>query len=575
MKYCWKNPKTVNAAQVGIQKHDYNIRAVFSTMRPKRGWRLVVALSTILFLLSFGGVLAQPSEVADTDGGQLSIRILGDKILARVEMATQVFFKETHVVIDYASPIGLMINGNVIGGIGYGEGENTLKILNQNFRLAVPRSEIRPEQGNVTGQLTARYDMDLEQVDVIAILGWPVLRRYGMTLDIQDKLIELHPENELVAADVQMSSDVFVEGIEVIGDTVFVPVNYNGGQRAFMKMSTGGYHTVLNRELLDDRERGIVDEAYFGSSKEVKISDMAAFYPQDLYTRWWDEYAAAKEAERAARQQMQEAGQTFPEEFAARQPDQPSSDVLFVSGLSLLAGYRVELDPNQGFVGISRTLNSNYSEADHQFYMAVAAKDEDGLLKYLQENPNDRNVEEAVSDLFALGMESGANVERQLTTVDFGLEIQAEHRKFNYLLGFVGQLMTSEENRDNFADLIIALGEKALVHVSRSESPAIRQQLQMTIGDRYLARNDARNAQRYFLSAAFNGDPRLDAAVRYDLARAYEALGQDRRAFASYKTALSKGLPPSQAENASEALSRIRTRLDPNDELLIDEQEDG
>ena len=537
--------------------------------------RIFVALASLVLMLPIASNVAQQDQTSDSDGGKLAIRILGDKILARVEMATQVFYKDTHVVIDYASPVGLMINPNVIGGIGYGEGETTLKILNENFRLEVPRTDVRPEQGSTTSELTARFDMELEQIDVIAILGWPVLRRYGMTLDIQDKLFELHPENELVASDVLLSSDVFVEGVEVIGDSVFVPVNYNGGQRAFMKVSTSGYHTVLNRELLDNREGGIVDEAYFGSNKQVKISDMAAFYPQDLYMLWWDAYAAAKEAERLARQRMQESGQTFPEEFAARQPDQPSSDVLFVSGLSILSGYRIVLDPTQGFAGVSRTLNSNYSEADHQFYMAIASKDEDELFRYLQENPTDRNVEEAVLDLFVLGIESDATVERQVAAVDFGLDVQPERRKFNYLLGFVGRLVISDEFKDKFADLIIALGEKALAYVARSESPAIRQQLQMTIGDRYLARNDATNAQRYFLAAAFNGDPRLDAAVRFDLARAYEALGQDRRAYASYKNALSKGLPQSQAENASEALSRIKPRLDPNDDLLIDEQEDG
>ena len=537
--------------------------------------RIFVALASLVLMLPIASNVAQQDEAADSQGGKLAIRILGDKILARVEMATQVFYKDTHVVIDYASPVGLMIHPNVIGGIGYGEGETTLKILNESFRLQVPRSEIRPDQGGVTGELTARFDMELEQIDVSAILGWPVLRKYGMTLDIQDKFFELHPENELVASDVLVGSDVFVEGVEVIGDSVFVPVNYNGGQRAFMKVSTSGYHTVLNRELLDDRERGIVDEAYFGSNQQVKISDMAAFYPQDLYMRWWDAYAAAKEAERQVRQQMQESGQTFPEEFAARQPDQPSSDVLFVSGLSILSGYRIVLDPAQGFAGVSRTLNSNYSEADHQFYMAIAEKDEDELFRYLRDNPTDRNVEEAVSELFALGRESGATVERQIAAVDFGLDIQPERRKFNYLLGFVGQLLSSEEARDKFADLIIALGEKALTYVARSESPAIRQQLQMTIGDRYLARNDATNAQRYFLAAAFNGDPRLDAAVRFDLARTYEALGQDRRAYASYKSALSKGLPPIQAENASEALVRIKPKLDPNDELLNGEQDDG
>ena len=536
--------------------------------------QLLLILGTLVSLMMFPTwVVAQVEDTSSSNGGQLDIKILGDRILARVEIMTEVWYKDTHVIIDYESPEALMVNGNVLGGIAFGEGETTLKILSEDFRLEVPISDIRPEQGSATSDITARYDNELKQIDVIAIVGWPALRPHGITLDIQDKTFVMHREGELTAADLQMSADVFVEGVEVIGSSVFVPVNYNGGQRAFMKMSTSGYHTVLNRELLDDRERGIVDEAFFGADESVKISDMAAFYPQDLYMQWWDAYAAAKESERNMRQQMQEAGQTFPEEFAVRPPDQPSSDVLFVSGLSVLSGYRIVLHPIQGFAGFTRTINNNYSDADYQFYMAAAAKDEESLYQYLEANPTDRNVEEAVADLFALGLESGATVERQLATVDFGLDVHQERRRFGYVTSFLFPLLQTDESRDQFADLIIGLGEKSLPFASTSETPALRQQIQMIVGDRYLARNDARNAQRFFLSAAYNGDPRFEAAVTFDLARAYEALGQDRRAFATYQRAISRGLAPNQNQSATEALSRIRTRLDPNDELLRESQE--
>lgn len=538
---------------------------------------LVLVASIAVAIGSISGV-AQQQDSGVTSGGPLEIKVIGDRILARVELQTQVWVKDTHVIIDYDMPFHMAFNFPVIRDLRFGEGETTLKVLNDNFRMEIPRTGIFDERNlgrQMTTEITSRYDQELENIDIVAIVGWPALREFGMTLDIQEGTLVLHPEGELSSSEVQATSEKFVEGVEIIGGSVFIPVNYNGGQRGFMKMKTAGYHTVLNRELLDNREAGIVDEAYFGRDQSMKLSDMAAFYPQDLYQQWWDEYAARKETEKQIREQMQENGETFPEEFAVQQPDQPSSDVVFVAGLSVISGYRIALDQNQGFIGLSRTVNSNFSEADHQFYMAAAAKDEEKLFEYLEANPTDRNVEEAVSDIFDLGLESGASADRQIAAIQYGIDAAQERRQFVYVADFVFQLASSQESMDQHADLLIAVGEKAMEYVARSESPKFRQQVQMLLGDRYLARNDNQKAWQYFLSAAFNSDPELAAFSRYDLGRAYEALGRDRRAYVNYKRALSQGLPPDRAENATQALNRIRPRLDPNDEILLEESEDG
>lgn len=544
-----------------------------------RGRHTRVLVASLVMAIGSVAGLAQQEGSGVTMGGPLEIKVIGDRILARVELQTQVWVKDTHVIIDYDMPFHMAFNFPVIRDLRFGEGETTLKVLNDNFRMEIPQSGIFDERNlgspQMTTEITSQYDQELENIDIVAIIGWPALREFGMTLDIQEGTLVLHPDGELSPAEVQAGSEKFVQGVEIVGGSVFIPVNYNGGQRGFMKMKTAGYHTVLNRELLDDREAGVVDEAYFGRDQGMKLSDMAAFYPKDLYQQWWDEYAAAKETEKQIREQMQANGQTFPEEFAVQQPDQPSSDVAFVAGLSVLSGYRIVLDQNQGFIGLSRTVNSNYSEADHQFYMAASRKDEEKLFEYLEAYPTDRNVNEAVSDIFDLGLESGAPAERQLAAIQYGIDAASERRQFVYVTNYVFRLASSQESMDQHADLLIAVGEKAMEFVARSESPKFRQQVQMLLGDRYLARNDAEKAWQYFLSAAFNSDPELEAISRYDLGRAYEALGRDRRAYVNYKRALSQGLPPNQAENANEALIRIRPRLDPNDDILLEDSEGG
>lgn len=529
-------------------------------------------LSIFIAMLWSTATHAQEAETSITNGGPIEIKYVGDRIMARVELQTQVWFKDAYVILDYEMPFAMVINFPVIRDLKFGEGETTLVALNEGFRMEIPRSGIVDERALGTPQLSAelsgRYDKELDDVAIIGIVGWPVLKSFGFTLDIQDNSLVLHPKGELSADEVRASSQTFVQGVETIGDSIFLPVNYNGGQRAFMKLSTNSYHTLLNRELLDDREAGVVDEVYFGFDQDMKLSDMAALYPQDLYMKMWDEYAANKQVEDEIREQMQERGEVFPEEFAVQRPDQPSSDVLLVAGLSVLSGYRIVLDQQQGFLGLSRTVNSNYTDADHQFYMATSVGDAEKLFTYLEENPEDRNVEEAVSDVFDLGLENGATIEKQLEAIQYGLDKAKERRKFKYVADFVFQLSATTESRDQHTDLIIGVGEEALKYTSTSDQPRLRQQVQMLVGDRYFARNDAQEAWRHFINAAFNGDPELEAFAKYDLGRALEALGKDARAYVHYAKAIEVGLPPEQNEKANEAMDRLRQRIAPDDPAL-------
>lgn len=539
-------------------------------------------LGTLLvFLVVWLSTATHTQEASSSvpNGGPIEVKYVGDRIMVRVELQTEVWFKDAYVILDYDMPFAMVMNFPVIRDLRFGEGETTLLALNEDFRIEIPRSGILDERvlGNpqLSAELSAWYEDELDRVAIIGIVGWPVLKSFGLTLDIQDNSLILHPEGELSADEVQAASETFARGVETIGDSIFLPVNYDGGQRAFMKLSTNSYHTLLNREVLEDREAGVVEEAYFGFDKTMKVSDMAALYPQDLYMKMWDEYAANKQIEDQVREEMQERGEVFPEEFAVRRPDQPSSDVLMVAGLSVLSGYRIVLDHKQGFLGLTRTINSNYTDADHQFYMATAMDDEEKLFTYLEENPEDRNVQEAVSDVFDLGLESGATIEKQLEAIQYGLDLASERRKFKYVADFVFQLSETSESRDQHTDLIIAVGEEALKYTPKSDQPRLRQQVQMLVGDRYIAQNDAQEAWRHFINAAFNGDPELEAFAKYDLGRALEALGRDARAYVNYAKAIEVGLPAEQNQKANEALDRLRQRIAPDDPALQATTEEG
>lgn len=548
---------------------------IFCIQSDFRRWiRLVVALWFVVG--AFGSsVNAQEHRATTPLGGPLEIKVIGDRILARIELQTEVWFKDTHIVIDFDSPRPMQVQPPLIEGIRFGEGEETLKILQRDFRLEVPRIGIVPEEGSTTGDITGLYDNELDQIDVFAIVGWPIWEPFALSLDIQEKELRLSPAETIDQEVVRNNSEVFVDGVEVVRDSVFVPVNYGDGQSAFMKFRTGAYHTTVDEQLLE--KEGIDDprnsEIYFGSEPTMKISDMAALYPRDIMADWQQTYESAKAIESQVQAQVDNANAVFPEIYRAYL-DLPSGPVLGETGLSLLSGYRIDLNAKFGYIGVTRTTNSNFSEADHVFYTAAATKSSDLLYEYLQGNPTDRNVIEAVTMLFQMGLEEDASIDHQLEVVEFGVNWHKERRRFLYLAEFTLPLFGNPETKEKHSDLVIALGEKALEFVGRSQTPRFRQQVQMAVGDRYLARGDAETAWKYFLSSAFNGDPRMDGIARYDLGRAYEAQGRVRRAYSSYGRAI-PGLPPDMQEQAKEALKRLATQMSSDDELLKEYPFDG
>ena len=497
-----------------------------------------------------------------TEGGDIAARRVGDHVVIRAFLRTEAFQKETHLVIDYAGAAGLAVHRNVVQAIAFGEGEETLKVVGEGFRVEIGRDDIAPESGPLLTQLTARYANTLENIDAAAIIGWPTLRRFALRLNLADGALALRPAASTDADEVAANASTVVGGLITGTETAYVPLTYNGGNEAWLAFGTGGHHTFINAELataLDEPDGGARD-IRFGGADGLGLSGMTALFPQSFA----DE--DAPEEAPAATEESQPAN--------AEPPPPPPEPLLLRSGLSLWAAYALEINPLQGYLALTPMVESNYSAADAAFYRAAATKDVAALYAYADAWPEDRNIEEAAGRLFAIGLENGAGVAEQMRAVALGLGATPESRRMNYVAEFAAPLFGGDE-RDAHTALIIALCDEALKHVSRSETPRFRQQIQLMMGDRLLHQGDARGAWKTFLSAAFNGDPRLEGIVRHDLGRAYEALGRHRRAYGSYQRALAAPLPPDMKKNAEAGLARLRPHLAPDDRLLADEEADG
>ena len=495
---------------------------------------------------------AEGEDEAALDGGRIRTLQFGERVLIRATLRTEAFHKDTHVVVDYAAPAALQVHSNVINSIAYGEGEQTLRISAEGFEVAVPKDAVTAEQGPVLTEITARYANELGNVDAAAILGWPVLRRFSFGLNLHDAELTLAPARgdqpdaaqQSVAERSLGPGGAVVTGVRIVGDTVRVPVARGAG-RAWMAFGTAGYHTYLNEALA-----GGVEEDIRFADTVLPISGMVALFPQPFAQ-------PAAEADEAA------------DAAEAPEAEAPEEGLLLRSGLGLWSAYALEINPSRGYLALTPVVDSNYSAADAAFYRAAAAEDAEGLRAYARKWPADRNVEEAAARLFHIGARQGFPVQEQLDAVRLGLAITPERRRMEYVAGFALPLFAAEDKNRHTA-LIIALAEEALRHVGRAERPRLRQNLQLMLGDRYLAQGDAHAAWKTFLAAGFNGDPRFEDVVRHELGRAYEALGRHRRAYSNYQRALTgqAGLPEQMRTSAEAGLARLRPRLAPDDALL-------
>ena len=137
-----------------------------------------------ILALFFGlSLQAQSQDIPETGiGGAVDMSIYSDNIAMRLVLETEVWRKETYVVIDYAQTNAFEIQSCVLGTLRFGEGEDTLKIKGPNLELSVNRSDIGVAADLLCNTLTAEYAEENDQIDVAAKIGWPILKNYALNL---------------------------------------------------------------------------------------------------------------------------------------------------------------------------------------------------------------------------------------------------------------------------------------------------------------------------------------------------------------------------------------------------------
>ena len=532
---------------------------------------ITAQLIATMLLLSSQFVSGQITVPQADLGGDPTTKIVGDHVLIRAAMQTSVWFKDSYIIVDYASPYALQMNQSTFETLQYAEDDTVLQIVAPGFRLDVPREGIIREKGARTANLTAIHDNELEQQEITAIIGWPMLKNFHLTLKVDNESLSLSAADEKTFEQAQQEADVTVRGLQIIDDSLFFPVQYGESQIGFSKFNTAGYHTYVNSTIVDPIDE--VDSLAIRMEGQItlNLSGKVALFPRDLEAEEDARYQAELEAEHTLKKMLEEQNADFPPSELAQEADIPSGIWLLTTGMSFLKGYQIDLNPQNNYIAFTAVDPNQYSIADHLFYQATYAQDLSALNAYLQAYPADRNVLEAVELGIEWGLSANASDKELMGLLEYAVEASQERRRFILLAQNAANIYNLGTNCSQRRELVITVAERAMEYISLSQTPRIRQNVQMMLGDCYLAKADAMNAWRYFLSAAFNGDPNLDGVVRHELGRAYEAQGRLRRAYSSYSRALEKNLPQEMIASANEAMERISPQLAPDDPLLTKE----
>lgn len=519
----------------------------------------------ILALLAGFSLHAQSGDAPPTTemgvGGSAPLTVYTGNIAVKLRLESQMFQKDTYVVIDYTQSTAMEIHPALARTMRFGDGETTLKIRAENFSLDVPIDDLREAPPGspsfvLMNQLTAEFEEQNERVDITAKIGWDLLKHFSLKLDFENNEFVLTPASARTEEDIRTEYEMIVTGLVRVDKNVWIPVQDDEYQSVYMLFDTGSYHTRIDKDFANLRGfplGGVPNLRFVNSEQSQPISEMAALMPYGV------EPAPKMEPPEGVEVQQPEV---VPIE------DRLHSEPMLITGLSLLSGYTLEINPEEGILALTRVKNSNYREQDEAFYSAVGSRDSDKFDAYLEANPEDQHVTEAVFWRYGLGIEEKDSVDDQLVTLNRGLHVTRESDQFRYINGFISfsNAVGAEP------DLKIAVGEKALGFVAVSKNPAHRQHVQIFLGDLYFEQENIDKAYENYFSAAFNGDPRLEAFNRFKLATVYEAMGKHQRAYSSYSRGLRDfdSLPPNMAAESLEALTRLREHLDPDDPLIVE-----
>jgi len=481
-------------------------------------------------LLLAACALIQPTAEADApgsggpeDGARIPVRVVAGKLVISCDLSTRFRRIPGNLFVEYENPCGLQLHNQAAMGIraeNRNGTTNTITMHLPDLNVKVERREHGPEK--VYEDFTKFHSPELGETTLFGTIGAEILKRYHMVLDLKAGFMTLSPpaaQSEDAAEEVE---GVTTLPVTLTNDLVWLPVQYEDGDPCAMALGTATYDTLVDRDICIERGRptGEIGELSFG---DIDLSRYVAF--------------------RA-------------EEMAYAHKD----GVVGVTGINLLAHFRVEIDRVNRVVKWTETSPAAFPEDDLAFFRARAMDDGAALEAFLTKHPEVRLSREAAHLLIDLRLDDDSGAEAFTRAVTWVNDTHEKDLRATAMLELMEKL--TEAGRPELATIAGKLG----VESGRDDRyPNAVHKIHSGLGAIFLKAGNAKEAFRHLLSAAFGMNE--DGMVNLNLGRYYESQKRYKRAYSRYVQAV---IVPESGQEAFEGLKRLQKHMHGEERFSVD-----
>ena len=460
-----------------------------------------------------------PSFSAQDEGGHLAVQVVGGRLLVRCDLATESRRIPVNLAVELENPASLQLHRGAFQGLRARPGDPVEAIF-PGFKIQGISTE--PGDDNALSAFTARWSPEMGEVALVGVIGWGVLSRYQVTLDLAEGFLHLNPPRpkdepgEAAVEAEQVSLDVTRGGL-------WFPVETPGGGLGMMQLGTGRFDTILDEDLC---------RAWKHPAGDVG--------PLELGAIDFARYVAFRPASFSAFHRDTAIGRT---------------------GLNLLQHFRVALDPVNRLVRWTETRSPRFPKDDLAYFRAMVSGQAEPVEAWLEGHPESRLAEEASDLLLARRLADKATKPEVLQrAIRKAVETRPEDLRATTALRLMDELAQADRG-----EAVVWAGEEGIRFGRKDRDSNAVHKIHARLGARLLESGQRREAWRHLLSAAFG--MKDDGPVNLNLAKFYEKDGKLARAFARYVYALIK---PETGPEAIKGLERVQKAMSPGESLSID-----
>lgn len=422
-----------------------------------------------------------------------------------------------NLFVELEVPVGLALDGRAVRGIEVESEDGTVHPVTLHLPdLDLPIDALGEGDGDAYEQFSKWNSKELGDTALVGTLGAQLLARHHLALDLAAGFLELSAPRALDATRVDEPAGTFTTPVELREDVAWTTVAFGDHRAGAMGLSTSSFDTLVDEHLCDELGRPA------GDVGRVELG------PVDL-ARW-----VAFRPEPAA-----DLGRSRPERAFG------------VTGLNLLANFRVELDRVNRLARWTPTRAPAFPEADLEFFAARASGDPAELDRWLAQHPKERLAPEASGTLFSMQLKRNAPNEVLQRAVELVSAAFPDDLRATGALAILDRLAGAGR-----ADVQRTAAELGLAGGRTDRYPDAVHKLHARIGHLLMEQGRDDEAWKHLLSAAFGLAE--DGPLNLDLARYYEKKERWERAFSRYLQAL---LAADSGPEALAGLERVQPRV--------------